>query len=77
MCVQVHVSTLNAEVQRYKERNTNNEQNVSKLTTEVSDLKQVHVYTSIHAHGTTTAGNISTQDFTSYIIHKINKPSFL
>ena len=40
---QAQLTTLNAEVQRYKERNSNNENNVSKLNTELSDAKQVTV----------------------------------
>lgn len=42
--MQVQVSTLNAEVQRYKERKNSSEQNLSKLTTELSNLKQVCMY---------------------------------
>lgn len=42
--MQAQVSTLNAEVQRYKERKNNSEQNLSKLTTELSNLKHVRMY---------------------------------
>ena len=41
VCAQAQLATLNAEVQRYKERNSNSENNVSKLNTELSDAKQV------------------------------------
>ena len=70
MYTQVQLTTLNAEAQRHKERNSNNEKNVSKLTTELSEVKQVAtVADSLICH-VWPMYCIITSYTTQYIIHR-------
>ena len=67
---QAQLTTLNAEAQRHKERNSNNEKNVSKLTTELSEVKQVAtVADSLICH-VQPMYCIITSSTTQYIIHR-------